>query len=64
MSEAWRELKPGDTVKVVRAFSVRETGLLNQQMRIARFSKPHGFAVVEDADRKEWFLHPEALEKV
>lgn len=65
MSEAWRDLKPGDTVRVVLALSMVEAGLLNRIVRIVRFSKPHGYAVVEDEEHKqEWHLHPEALEKV
>jgi hypothetical protein len=64
MTEAWRELKPGDVVTVVRALSTVEAGLLQQQVRIKRFSQPHGYAVVEDREQREWHLHPEALEKV
>lgn len=73
MTEAWRELRPGDVVRVAVPLTRSEADLLGHTLEIVRFSKPHGYAVVRKvtgpsvvsvaSGLREWHLHPEALVK-
>lgn len=69
-SEAWRDLKPGDRVKVTYPVSAMERDLLGREFTIVRFSNPHGYAVCgEDSvvagdEYGNWHLHPEALVRI
>jgi len=62
-AEAWRSLRPGDTVTMVKPISETERTLIGQTFTINRFTQPHGFAVVTN-EHGAWHVHPEGLEKV
>lgn len=56
--------KAGDPVTVARSFSSIEQECLGMTGTLLGWSIPHGYAVVEGADGKEHFFHPEALDRV
>lgn len=61
--EAWRLLRPGDRVQVVKDTGPSERAVLGRVFVIERFSRPHGYAIVRD-DFGIRHLHPEALERL
>ena len=61
--EAWRDLRPGMTVRVVAPISAMERDLLGRVFKIDRLDGTHGYAVVRD-EHGAWHVHPEALQEV
>lgn len=59
----WRDFKPGDNVKVVHAVVEEDKQFLGGEFVFVRYSKPHGFAVIENGHGK-FYVHPESLENV
>lgn len=58
----------GSKVRVVRG-TISETEKVlasypEREYRVLRYTRPHGYAVIEGEKGEKWFVHPEALEVI